>query len=98
MVAEGPPPSLRGRADGVRVEVDDPSRAVRVVTSLPGVAVDGASVDDRSLRIALADGTSAADVNEVLVRAGMRVHALEPVRSSLEDIFLELTEGIDVPR
>ena len=97
LVAEGPPGSLRGRADRLRIDVDDPTRAVSVVTSFPGVTIDG-SADGRSLRVALADGTSAADVNEALVRAGLRVHALEPIRSSLEDIFLELTEGLDVPR
>jgi hypothetical protein len=33
-----------------------------------------------------------------LVRAGIRVTALMPRRDSLEDVFLHLVEGADVPR
>ena len=103
LVAEGPPATLRGAADRVRVEVDDVDAAVRVITDLPGAtaapersatAVDGSGV----LVVALADGFTAASVNASLVGAGIGVHALVPDRSSLEDVFLELVEGADVPR
>jgi len=44
------------------------------------------------------DGAGPADLNAAFVRAGIRVHALIPVRESLEDVFLHLVEGADVPR
>jgi ABC-2 type transport system ATP-binding protein len=109
LVAEGRPSSLRGTADRLRLEVEDGSRAELVIGGMAGVVlrtddepaatprpVDGGSL--ASLGLLLGDGVTPADVNEALVRAGVRVHAIEPVRSSLEDVFLELTEGLDVPR
>jgi len=50
------------------------------------------------LNVRLSDGLGAADVNAALVRTGIKVHALEPQRDTLEDVFLHLVEGIDVPR
>jgi ABC-2 type transport system ATP-binding protein len=97
LVAEGPPGSLRGAADQLRLDVDDRPRAVAVIEALPGVEPvlwEG----DGSLRVRLAEGVAAADVNEALVAAGIRVGALVPERSSLEDVFLHLVEGHDVPR
>ena len=109
LVAEGPPRSLRGTADAMRLEVEDGRAAEAVVAELPGVALR--EVDDAadtqtpagiealtSMEVVLVDGVTPADVNEALVRAGVRVHSIEPVRTSLEDVFLELTEGLDVPR
>jgi hypothetical protein len=48
--------------------------------------------------VVLSDGAVAADVNQRLVQAGVRVSALIPERDSLEDVFLHLVEGADVPR
>jgi hypothetical protein len=50
------------------------------------------------LDVTLSDGRGAADVNDALVCGGIRVHALEPQQDTLEDVFLHLVEGIDVPR
>jgi ABC-2 type transport system ATP-binding protein len=102
LVALGAPGSLRGDADAVRIEVDDIGPALRVVE-----AVDGASlVDERasasggpsSIRVRLEAPASASALNEALVRAGVGVSMLIPERSSLEDVFLSLVEGADVPR
>ncbi len=99
LVAEGPPGSLRGAADRVRVEVDDLARARAAALALPGVAVDtdGPSQGAGSLTISL-DGVAPADLNAALVAAGVRVAALAPHRDTLEDVFLHLVEGADVPR
>jgi hypothetical protein len=43
-------------------------------------------------------GLTPADVNAALVRAGVRVSALVPVGDTLEDVFLHLVEGVNVPR
>jgi ABC-2 type transport system ATP-binding protein len=103
LVAEGAPSSLRGAPDRVRVEVDDVRRAARVIAGIQGVATsietmptgaEGAGV----VWVTLSDGITSAGVNAALVGAGLAVQALVPERSSLEDVFLELVEGADVPR
>jgi ABC-2 type transport system ATP-binding protein len=90
LVAEGPPSTLRGgdRA-ALRIEVDDVERALRVLSSVPGV---DATATPSGLSCTLSDSTGPADVNAALVRAGVRVSALVPERRSLEDVFLELVE------
>jgi ABC-2 type transport system ATP-binding protein len=99
LVAEGPPGTLRGTADRVRVEVDDPVRAAEIAEGLPGVGVATAPVQgSTALTLSLADGASPSDVNTALVAAGLRVSALVPERETLEDVFLALVEGADVPR
>jgi ABC-2 type transport system ATP-binding protein len=103
LVAEGAPSSLRGAPDRVRVEVDDVRRAARVIAGIQGVTTsietmptgaEGAGV----VWVTLSDGITSAGVNAALVGAGLAVQALVPERSSLEDVFLELVEGADVPR
>ena len=98
LVAEGPPSKLRPSADVVRVEVDDPERARIILASLEGVALDGAETSPRTLRLRLASPASAAGVNSALVAAGVAVSALIPEHESLEDVFVSLVEGADVPR
>ena len=99
LVAEGPPGTLRGAADRVRVETDDPVRAAEVAGRLPGVRVAvPPTAGSSEVTLSLADGASPADVNMALVEAGLRVSALVPDRHSLEDVFLALVEGADVPR
>ncbi len=50
------------------------------------------------LIVVLADGATPAALNAALVAAGVPVNALVPERDTLEDVFLHLVEGIDVPR
>jgi ABC-2 type transport system ATP-binding protein len=108
LVAEGPPSSLRGVADRVRVEVDDVGRAAQVIAGIEGVTIstettradaqETSAVGTGIVRVTLAGGVTPAVVNAALVGADIAVHALVPERSSLEDVFLELVEGADVPR
>jgi ABC-2 type transport system ATP-binding protein len=98
LVAEGPPSKLRASADVVRVEVDDPDRARAILAGLEGVALDGAETSPRTLRVRLAEPASAALVNSALVSGGVAVSALVPEHESLEDVFVSLVEGSDVPR
>jgi ABC-2 type transport system ATP-binding protein len=51
-----------------------------------------------SLRIRLGPTANPASVNAALVRGGVGVGALVPEQDSLEDVFLSLVEGADVPR
>ena len=51
---------------------------------------------DEGLRVVLAgEPQTAAEVNATLVRAGVGVTRLEPVRHSLEQRFLEVTSRLD---
>jgi ABC-2 type transport system ATP-binding protein len=100
LLAEGPPDRLRGRANRLRVHVDDVVRARAAARDVAGihVAEDGPPTGPGTLVVRLADGTSASGLNAALVAAGVAVEALIPVSESLEDVFLELVEGADVPR
>ncbi|MEA2207439.1 MAG: type transport system ATP-binding protein, partial [Blastocatellia bacterium] len=103
LVAEGPPGTLRGAVASYRLEVDDAPRALEILQSLPGIVAEavpggvrvrashGAQGDDEGDAVP-------ADVNAALVVAGIRVSALVPERDTLEDAFLSLVEGADVPR
>ena len=97
LVAEGPPSTLRGAADRMRVDVDDVARARAVVAATRGVRLaEDAGAD--GLEVVLDEGVDPADLTAALVRAGVRVRALVPLRDTLEDVFLHLVEGADVPR
>jgi ABC-2 type transport system ATP-binding protein len=99
LVAEGPPGTLRGAADRVRIEVDDAVRAAAIAGRLQGVRVAvPPTVGARTFTVILDGGASPADVNAAIVTAGLRVSALVPEADTLEDVFLALVEGADVPR
>jgi len=98
LVAEGAPSELRTLSDSIRIEVGDTARAREVLGGLSGVRIEDEPGIGRWLRVRLSDGTTAAAVNRALVSAGVEVGALIPERASLEDVFLSLVEGDDVPR
>jgi hypothetical protein len=101
MVADGPPGSLRGPSDRVRIEVDDVTRAIDAISGSQGITISPqppGSSGPGTLLVTLAAGTRAADINAALVAAGVGVEALVPERDTLEDVFLHLVEGADVPR
>jgi ABC-type multidrug transport system ATPase subunit len=89
IVGEGTVDELRGRESlWVRAEpLDDAERVLRTVRGIEEFArIDG------GLRIA-ADPAAAAAINRALVEAGIAVGELRPERTSLEKVFLELTES-----
>jgi ABC-2 type transport system ATP-binding protein len=100
LVAEGPPSSLRPTTDRLRIEVDDVPRAHDVLASLAGVSRDDETRQSGpgTIRLRVAPPASAASVNTALVAAGVGVSALVPEHESLEDVFVSLVEGADVPR
>jgi ABC-2 type transport system ATP-binding protein len=101
LLAEGPPGTLRGAAERVRIEVDDVGIAGSVIATLEGAETmqeeGGTRTGSGVLRVRLS-GATTAEVNAALVSAGIAVSALTPERESLEDVFLALVEGEDVPR
>ena len=105
MVVEGPPSNLRPAGDHLRVEVDDRARALLVLAGMAGVELDetddragGAGEDGSRIRLRLSAPATAAAVNARLVNGGVAVHALVPEHERLEDVFVSLVEGADVPR
>ncbi len=75
--------------------VDDSERALSTLGASALVAE--ARRSDEGLRVVLAGELStAAQINAELVRAGIGVARLEPVRQSLEQRFLEVTSRLDV--
>jgi ABC-2 type transport system ATP-binding protein len=99
LVADGPPSSLRPSANRLRIEVDDGARARAVVAAFDGARLDGREDDTPSvLRVELSDPATPAGLNAALVSAGVGVSALVPEHESLEDVFVSLVEGDDVPR
>jgi hypothetical protein len=99
-VAEGPPSSLRPTTNRLRIEVDDLARARQIVGSLNGVSLDGEGAESGSgsMRVSLTPPATAAYINASLIGAGVSVSALVPEHESLEDVFVSLVEGADVPR
>ena len=96
VVTQGPIAELAAVGTGheLIVGVDDPVRAMSVLEGAPQVRE--AHRSDEGLRVVLAGGAdSAAEVNALLVSAGLSVSRLEPVRHSLEQRFLEITSRLD---
>jgi ABC-2 type transport system ATP-binding protein len=101
ILVQGPPSTLRGTADRIRVEVEDLFLARATAAQLAGITVEEPAVGATgpgSLRVTFAEGVGPADLNAALVRAGVRVQALVPERDTLEEVFLHVVEGADVPR
>jgi hypothetical protein len=75
---------------------------VSILAGIPGAAVEGEDAEtgraDRQIRVRLSAPATAASVNAALVSGGVEVSALTPEHESLEDVFVSLVEGADVPR
>jgi ABC-2 type transport system ATP-binding protein len=94
LVAYGTLAQLRERAGvapGVELEVDDVERA-RVLLQGHPAAVSVTALENGRLAVALAEGSTAADVAQVVVAGGLRLSHLGAQLPSLEDIFLRLTQ------
>ncbi|MFE7748206.1 ABC transporter ATP-binding protein [Streptomyces sp. NPDC057428] len=96
LVVQGPVTALAAGTRGrLAVTTPDPGDAARILTEhgATGVTADG----DRVSADAPPAGVDLADINETLVRGGVRVRAFGVERASLEDAFVALTgEGFDV--
>lgn len=89
LVAEGTIAELRGR-EGIIVRATPVEEAAQIAEKLAGV--EEVTVNDGALRLT-ADPERAAEINAKLVSAGLRVSELRPAEQSLEELFLELTDG-----
>jgi ABC-2 type transport system ATP-binding protein len=99
IIAQGPISELlAGASAGLVVECSEPDRAR---TLLAGTAL-GARVEATALglEVTLPRGTgrqAVADVNRILVAGGITVYRLEPVQTSLESWFLQVTSRLEDP-
>lgn len=90
VLSAGPMREILSSSEEILVEVDDPVRAQQILMNLTGVR--GIVVTGHQLQLE-ASHTLSADVNRLLVQAGVRVSLLERVKPALESRFLQMTEG-----
>lgn len=80
---------LLGQATGIQIEVDQPDHAIALLTQAGVKANVG---DDNRSVWADVDAGRAGELNSLLVGAGLVVSGLGSRRSTLESIFLEVTD------
>jgi ABC-2 type transport system ATP-binding protein len=73
----------------VRFEVDRWDAASELLARHSGVRIGQRG------EVLLGDGVAVADLVETLVRAGIRISAVEPSRRNLEQVYLEMSHGAD---
>jgi len=72
---------------------DEPDRALELLAGVPDVL--DAHHADEGLRLVLREASLGAELNRMLVEAGILVSRLEPVHSSLEERFLAITSRLE---
>ena len=92
LIASGTIAEVTAGAGSIDIAVDDPPRAAAILRGLPGLS--DVAETETGVRIS-ADAARGADVNRALATAGIYASAIVPHKSSLEDVFLGLTEPQD---
>src|SRR3954447_93165 len=91
VIVQGPVGEIAARGEPtVLVEVDDLAAARRLL--------DGREIEEEgagNLRVKLTGDLTPAELNRVLVEAGLAVSRLEPARATLEETFLEITSRLE---
>lgn len=76
--------------DLLLVECDDIGTALELLQSAPGV--DDAAIFGNALHLVVPKASAAISaVTSYLSQHGITVHTIEPIRPSLEDVFVSLT-------
>ncbi len=96
LITEGSVDDLLRRGGYIEVTVpdDDPEAALRAIRPLPNVeqvTIDGAKV------IVVAPPDAGATINRALVERGIFAGTIAPKHSTLENLFLEMTEETEDP-
>src|SRR5690242_4907133 len=95
VIAQGPIEELvAGGAGELIVECDDLERALALLAAAPSVRE--LRREHGALRMKLLAPEQAGEIKAQLVKAGVVVTRLEPVRQSLEERFLEMTTRLEV--
>jgi ABC-2 type transport system ATP-binding protein len=82
----------RGTRNELIVDCDDPDRALELLSGAAEVLE--ARRTDTGVRLTLREGGASAELNRRLVEGGVAVSRLDPVRSTLEERFLEITSRL----
>jgi ABC-2 type transport system ATP-binding protein len=91
LVIQGPVRELLAAgSQHLRIMATPSQQAAELVQRIAGVSE--VSREDETITCTLASSASAAEINRLLVSAGIKVYALVP-RRSLEEYFLSITEG-----
>jgi ABC-2 type transport system ATP-binding protein len=95
VITQGPIHELVADGAGeLIIECDDVGRALSLLAGEPSVR--DLRSEHGGLRMKLHEPEQAGEINARLVRAGVVVTRLEPVRHSLEERFLEMTTRLEV--
>ena len=96
LIAAGTIAEVTAGAGTIEIAVNDPARAAATLRGLPGVA--DVHETDSGVTVT-AEPTRGAEVNRALAAAGIYASAIVPHKSSLEDVFLDITddEGAGAP-
>lgn len=94
LIASGPIADIVRPGNAYAVDVDDQAGASAALRRLTGVS--DVLVRDGGVDVLAGSGMGAA-INRTLAEAGIYASAIVPKRGTLEDVFLELTEGTDAP-
>jgi ABC-2 type transport system ATP-binding protein len=81
----------------ITIGCSDTAAAAAVAHAHPAVAEVVEVADGLRLVMADAGDAAVADVNRLLVEAGVPVHRIEAARATLEERFLEVTSGLEGP-
>ena len=96
LIASGTIAEITAGAGTIEIAVIDPARAAATLRGLPGIA--DIQETEHGVNVT-AEPARGADVNRALAAAGIYASAIVPRKSSLEDVFLEITEdgGVGAP-
>lgn len=95
MIFQGPLKELqRRRHEHLYLETDNPRAAMRLLTERDWPC----EADGTGLKVEIRKRDDAADVNKLMVQNSISVFQLSLIQSSLEDIFLTLTNSNGEPR
>ncbi len=97
LIALASPDELRIRLPGtlIQVDCDQPARAVRALTGIPGVLET--MIHGAKLHVSLVDIAQVEEIRSHLSQAGVTVRSIDPIQPSLEDIFLYMVEQRQIP-
>ena len=96
LIASGTIAEVTAGGGTIDIVAGDPARAAATLRGLPGITA--VLETDSGVKVSAEPGRG-ADVNRALAAAGIYASAIVPHKSSLEDVFLDMTEdgGTDAP-
>jgi ABC-2 type transport system ATP-binding protein len=89
LIAGGTMAEITAGAGTIEITASDPARAAAILRGLPGIA--GVRETETGVQVT-AEPARGADVNRALAAAGIYASAIVPHKSSLEDVFLDMTD------